>query len=101
MARPVWLARPCGLTDTDGEVPAATATLIRAIGARDAAIGTAIILATNPQTLRAVSVCRTAADLSDAVVFGSALTGDRRTKVTAFVTGWGALCALAALRAGR
>ncbi|MGW6212380.1 hypothetical protein [Streptomyces sp. NPDC055109] len=41
------------------------------------------------------------ADLSDAVIFGSALTGDRRAKVTAFATGWGSLCALAALRARR
>ncbi|MGW6492716.1 DUF4267 domain-containing protein [Streptomyces sp. NPDC055056] len=101
MARPVWLARPCGMTDPDGQASATTATLIRAIGARDAAIGTAMVLTTNPQALRTISVCRTAADLSDAVVFGSALTGDRRTKVTAFATGWGILCALAARRAGR
>ncbi|MFD6922427.1 hypothetical protein ACFV99_19710 [Streptomyces sp. NPDC059944] len=86
------------MTQPNGQISATTATLI---GARDTAIGTAMVLAASPQAFRAISICRTAADLSDAVVFGSALTGDRRTKVTAFATGWGALCALAALRAGR
>ncbi|MGW6216923.1 hypothetical protein [Streptomyces sp. NPDC055109] len=54
--------RDCHL-DPDGRVASATATLIRAISARDTAIGTAMVLATNPQALRAISVCRTAGGL--------------------------------------
>lgn len=43
--RPAVLAKPCGLTDVVGTVPNATALLIRAVGARDAAIGAAMFLA--------------------------------------------------------
>ncbi|MFB6550758.1 hypothetical protein [Streptomyces sp. NPDC056405] len=101
MVRPVWLARPCGLTDDDGQVQESTATLIRAVGARDAAIGTAMVCARGPQALQAVSACRVAADLSDAVVFGTVLTGQQRVKVAGFAAGWGVLCAVAAAGLGR
>ncbi|MFF7551551.1 hypothetical protein ACFZA9_01470 [Streptomyces olivaceus] len=96
IVRPVVLARPCGMTDEDGTVPPATATLIRAVGARDVAVGGVMALARSPRTLRAAAVCRVAADLSDAVVFGAALTGRQRAKVAGFAAGWGALSAAAA-----
>ncbi|QTA36703.1 hypothetical protein JHY03_69180 (plasmid) [Streptomyces sp. CA-256286] len=100
MIRPVWLARPCGLTQADGTVPGSTALVIRAVGARDAALGTAMLLAPDPRSLRVVTLCRAAADLSDAALFGAALTGRaRRLKVAGFAAVWGTLCAVAAARA--
>lgn len=101
MARPQWLARPCRLTDSDGHTTPATATLVRAIGARDTVIGTAMLLAGNLHALRAVGISRAAADLSDAVVFGGAVTGSQRAKVAGLAAGWGALCASATLSAAR
>ncbi|MGW6463587.1 hypothetical protein [Streptomyces rubiginosohelvolus] len=99
MVRPVLLAKPCGLTHADDTVPAATALLIRAIGARDAAIGTAMILAPDSSSLKTATACRVAADLSDAALFGTALTGwSRRLKVAGFAVAWAALCAAAAAR---
>lgn len=94
MVRPGWLAKPCGFTSHDGTVPAPTALLIRAIGARDTAIGIAMLCASHPQALRAVTLCRVAADLSDAALFGTALKGRaRRTKIAGFAVAWGTLCA--------
>ncbi|WP_345961704.1 hypothetical protein ABDE16_04285 [Streptomyces sp. BRB040] len=95
--RPAWLARPCGLTAEDGTVPASTATLIRAVGARDTAIGLVMCLGRGPRVLQTASACRVAADLSDAVLFGRALTGRQRTEVAGFAAGWGTLCAVAAV----
>ncbi|MFF3849790.1 hypothetical protein [Streptomyces sp. NPDC002328] len=97
MIRPAWLARPCGLTRADGTVPAPTALLIRAIGARDAALGTAMLLAPDLRSLRTATACRVAADLSDAALFGTALP-DRagRAKAAGAAATWGALCAAAA-----
>ncbi|MGW8744502.1 hypothetical protein [Streptomyces sp. NPDC055794] len=103
MIRPVWLARPCALVDANGDVPASTATLIRALGARDVMIGTAMTVARDARASQTVSMCRVAADLSDAVIFGAVLSGQQRAKVAGFAAGWGALCAGAAagLRSGR
>lgn len=99
MVRPVLLAKPCGLTDADGTVPVGTALLIRAMGARDAAIGTAMLLAPDARSLRTATACRVTADLSDAALFGTALTGwSRRLKVAGAAVAWGALCAAAAAR---
>ncbi|MFC8708111.1 hypothetical protein ACFUIV_38850 [Streptomyces anulatus] len=99
MVRPALLAKPCGLARADDTVPAPTALLIRAIGARDAAIGTAMILAPDTSSLRTVTACRVVADLSDAALFGTALTGwSRRLKIAGFAVAWGALCAVAAAR---
>lgn len=89
MVRPVRLARPCGMADADGQVASSAATLIRAIGARDAAIGAAMMTVRDSQALQSVSMCRVAADLCDAVVFGTVLSGQRRAKVAGFAAGWG------------
>jgi hypothetical protein len=97
MLRPVLLARPCGLADGPDEssVPAGTGTLIGGIGARDAAIGTAMVLAPRGPALRTAIAARVFADATDALVFGFGLPErDRRQKVAGFAVGWAALCGL-------
>ncbi|MFB7999991.1 hypothetical protein ACFC4G_45375 [Streptomyces sp. NPDC056002] len=102
MVRPSWLAKPCGLARADGTVPAPTGLLIRSIGARDTALGMAMLLAPDLRALRAVTACRVVADLSDAALFGTALTGTaRRAKAVGVAVTWGGLCAAAAARASR
>ncbi|MFD5805754.1 hypothetical protein [Streptomyces sp. NPDC127020] len=96
MVRPVWLARPCGLINAAGAVPASTGLLIRAIGARDFAIGLAMLTAGDPSARRTATACRIAADWSDAALFGSLLPDtQRRLKVAGFAAAWGVLCAVA------
>ncbi|MFJ4714523.1 hypothetical protein [Streptomyces sp. NPDC088785] len=98
LARPALLAKPCGLTEADGSVSAPTALLVRAMGARDTAIGAAMILAGTPSARRTATACRVASDLADAALFGSLLP-DRaaRRKAAAVAGAWGVLCALAAV----
>ncbi|MET7403963.1 hypothetical protein [Streptomyces parvulus] len=96
MIRPRWLGRPCGLTGPDGDVPTSTALLIRAVGALDLAVGTAMLLASGPSARRTATACRVAADLSDAALFGTLLPdAGRRPKIAGFAAAWGALCAAA------
>ncbi|MCG8927801.1 hypothetical protein [Lentzea sp. CC55] len=96
---PRVLAKPTGLTTSRGEVPAPVRTLVAAIGARDVAIGTAMVLAKPGGALRAAVMTRVAADLADAAVFGLTLP-DRTTrrKVAAFALCWAALCGVSGLR---
>ncbi|MFF3493225.1 DUF4267 domain-containing protein [Streptomyces sp. NPDC002795] len=96
MAKPQWFAKPCGLPlEPDGTTPRGTGALIRAIGARDTAIGLAMVAATGSRARRSVTWCRVAADVSDAVVFGSLLDKrEPRLKVAGFALSWAALCAL-------
>ncbi|MFF3644534.1 hypothetical protein [Streptomyces sp. NPDC002564] len=97
MIRPRWLAGPCGLAETDGSVSTGTAVLVRAIGARDTALGAAIVFAPTPVARRTALWCRAAADLSDAVLFGAAQQDPaRRAKIAAVAGGWAALNAAAA-----
>ena len=103
MIKPALLARPCGLTTTPGgsEVTMPVAVLIRAIGARDVAIGTAMVCAPRGSALRAATAARVAADAADAVVFGVQLAEpDRRMKIAGFAAGWALLCALSSRWAG-
>ncbi|MBE8523004.1 hypothetical protein ILP97_36875 [Amycolatopsis sp. H6(2020)] len=95
---PRVLAKPCGLTTPAGEVTAGVRTLIAGIGARDAAIGLAMLFAPKGKPLQVALAARVASDAADAVVFGTSLP-DRsaRTKVAAFAAGWAALCAASAL----
>ena len=100
IAAPRILAAPCGLTTPTGGVTTPTKVLIRAIGARDAAIGTAMMLAPAGPALRLVTAARVARDAADAVVFGVGLPDRKaRVKVVAFAAGWAALCATAAVLA--
>ncbi|MFE7141035.1 DUF4267 domain-containing protein [Streptomyces sp. NPDC057644] len=98
LVRPQLMARPCGLDDEDGSVPAPTALLIRAVGVRDLASGLAMLAAKEGSALRAATVCRVASDLGDAVLFGTQLPDPAaRRKAAAVAGGWGVLCAVAGL----
>ncbi|MEV4057051.1 hypothetical protein AB0J55_38095 [Amycolatopsis sp. NPDC049688] len=98
VAAPRVLAKPCGLTTASGGVSADVRTLIAGIGARDAAIGLAMLFAPAGKPLRFALGARVASDAADAVVFGTGLP-DRsaRKKVAAFAVTWAALCAASAL----
>lgn len=99
LVRPGVLAGPAGLANATGEVPAGSKILIRALGARDAAIGVAMTLAPPGPALRTAVAARVASDFADAAVFGTALPEpDKRRKVAVFAVAWGALCAAAGLR---
>ncbi|HCA87441.1 MAG TPA: hypothetical protein DEQ61_19415 [Streptomyces sp.] len=95
MVKPMWLAKPCRLTmGPDGSVPADTRLLIKAIGARDTAIGLAMLTAGSTQSRREATACRIAADAADAAVFGALLDDRRaRVKVAAFALAWSGLSA--------
>lgn len=98
LVRPELMARPCGLDHEDGSVPAPAALLIRAMGVRDAAIGLAMLVAKDRSVRRAATACRVAADLGDALIFGTQLPDPAaRGKAAAVAGGWGALCAVAGL----
>ena len=92
LVRPRLLAKPCGFAATD-EVPRSVAVLIRGIAVRDLASGAAMIAAPQGEPLRAAIAVRVAADIGDAVVFGTGLTRQRAPKVAAVAALWGALCA--------
>ncbi|MET8849915.1 hypothetical protein [Amycolatopsis sp. NPDC004625] len=98
IAAPKVLAKPCGLTTPAGGVSREVRTLIGGIGARDAAIGLAMVFAPPGRPLRIALAARVASDAADALVFGTGLP-DRsaRTKVAAFAAGWAALCAVSGL----
>ena len=91
-ARPELLARPSGLVEPDGGVARATAVSLRPLAWRDAASGIAMVVAPVGVPLVAVTLLRVAADLGDAVLLGSTLTGrSTRLKAVAVSVGWGAL----------
>ncbi len=96
IARPQWLAKPCGLAmDGNGQVPRDTRLLIAAIGARDTAIGVAMLAAGDDRSRRVATACRIAADASDAVLFGTLLKDPAaRAKVAGFAAVWAGLCAV-------
>ncbi|MFD3471101.1 DUF4267 domain-containing protein [Streptomyces sp. NPDC058682] len=96
MVRPEWLAKPCDFPlDSDGRPQRQTGLLIRAIGARDTAIGIAMTVATSESTRRSATWCRVAADTADAALFGTLLESKQaRRKVAGFALSWAALCAL-------
>ncbi|WP_219414105.1 hypothetical protein [Pseudonocardia nigra] len=102
IVRPVVLARRCGLTDAAGPdgsdtVSPGVRTLIAGIGARDAAIGTAMVFAPRGPALQTAIAARVAADAADALVFGTGLPArDRRPRVAGFAVLWAALCAVSA-----
>lgn len=91
-ARPDLLARPSGLVDADGRTAPDTAVSLRPLGWRDAASGVAMLTAPEGAALTAATLLRIAADLGDAVLLGSTLTGrGTRLKAVAVSVGWGAL----------
>ncbi|MEY2233498.1 MULTISPECIES: DUF4267 domain-containing protein [Streptomyces] len=96
MVRPEWLAKPCDLPlESDGRPPRQAGLLIRAIGARDTAIGVAMTVASSESARRSAAWCRVATDTADAALFGTLLESKQaRWKVAGFALSWAALCAL-------
>src|ERR1700710_1780598 len=70
VAAPRILITPCELADSTD-----TRTLTRGIGARDAAVGLAMVLAPAGTARRLVVGARVAADLGDAGAFAAGLAG--------------------------
>ena len=100
ITRPRLLAAPCELTDGDGELLPGTRPLILGMGARDVASGLAMMAAPAGAPLQGAIAVRVAADLGDALVFGTTLPSTKaRRKVAVVATAWAALCALSALAA--
>jgi hypothetical protein len=95
--RPSVLTGPLKLTG--GGSPARPVRLLAtAMGARDLAIGAAMAVAPEGRPLTVAVATRVAADVSDAVIFGTG-SPDRETKLKAVAAalGWGALCAASLL----
>ncbi|SSC25501.1 Hypothetical protein KLENKIAIHU_4125, partial [Klenkia terrae] len=93
LVSPDLLLKPCGLASTHD-----SRALTRLVGARDTAIGLAMVLAPAGAARRAAVGARVASDWGDAAVLGAALKGrPTQAKVLGFAAAWGALC-LAALR---
>jgi hypothetical protein len=97
IVKPRLLAAPCGLTAAAGEVPPQIRVLIGAIGARDTAIGVAMVCAPTGPALKAAVAARVTSDTADAVLFGTQLPErSARAQIAAFATGWAVLCAVSA-----
>lgn len=93
-AEPALLLRPCNLPDT-----VETRALARCVGARDTAIGLAMVISPAAVPRRTAVLARVASDWDDAVVLGLALRSrGTAVKVAAFAGVWGALCAAAGVR---
>ncbi|CAB4916116.1 MAG: hypothetical protein F2825_06080 [Actinobacteria bacterium] len=93
LVKPDLLLKPCGLASTHD-----SRALTRLVGARDTAMGLAMVLAPAGAARRAAVGARVASDLGDAAVLGTALKGrPTQGKVLGVAAAWGALC-LAALR---
>jgi hypothetical protein len=92
MIRPRILVTPAGLVARPDPVPGPLRVLTRAVGARDTAIGLAVMLAPMTAPLAVALLLRIAADLSDAAVFGLSVPEPAARRRTLAVTlGWAAL----------
>ncbi|MBT2452376.1 hypothetical protein J7F03_36055 [Streptomyces sp. ISL-43] len=81
-------ARPRGLPEQ-----ASSALLVRTLGIRDAAIGALMATASGGTPQRTAVVCRTAAGLWDALLFGGLVPGRaQRAKAASAALAWAALC---------
>jgi hypothetical protein len=95
---PRVLVGPTGMPDT-----AQTRALVRALGARDVAIGLAMLTAPGGRVRDLAAAARVLSDCADAAVLPSAVP-DRAAALGASAAAWGALALAAALwdrRAGR
>jgi hypothetical protein len=97
---PGVLAVPIGLPDT-----ASTRALLRAVGARDAVIGLAMLAAPTGRLRDLAAAARVLSDCADAAVLPTAVPDrGRAALLRASAAGWGALALAAAVldrRAGR
>lgn len=95
--KPDVLARPIGLTDGSRTAPG-IAVVCRAVGARDLVSGMCMATARSTPALRNAITVRVAADVGDALVFGTHLPNkDVRGKASAIALSWGVVCGLSAL----
>lgn len=100
LVAPKILAKPSGLTGPLGGVSTPVSLLIRALAARDIALGARMVFAAPGAELKNATLARAAADASDTVLFGIMLpTTSAKLKVAGFAAGWAAACAIAAVRA--
>jgi hypothetical protein len=88
---PKLLAKPCGLTDADGLVPADAAGLIRAIGTRDAVLSTLLFLTPAGGAMHALTGARAICDATDSIWFYGFVPQRQRPKLLAVALGWAAL----------
>ncbi|MEU6700124.1 hypothetical protein [Pseudonocardia sp. NPDC046786] len=101
-ARPELFLRPTGLVGDGGEPTSEQRTFTMAVGGRDIASGLAMLFAPAGTPLTTAIAVRVGADVADLAVLGSRLPDrDAREKATMVAAGWGALCALSFLAAGR
>jgi hypothetical protein len=97
LAKPKVFAKPCGLLNPAGQVPADVEPLIRSIAARDTFIGLAMVAAPAGAPLRWATGLRAVSDLGDAALLGSSLPDkSARTKVIEVSGVWATACAVAA-----
>jgi hypothetical protein len=88
---PKLFAKPCGLTDADGHVPADAAGLIRAIGTRDAALAGLLFVSPVGSYMHALTGMRVLCDATDALWFYGFVPQRQRPKLLAVSLGWAAL----------
>lgn len=99
--RPEIVAVPTGLAQRDGSVPRDTRVLISLLGARDAAVGTGMVLAPRGPALRWLIAARVASDAGDAFFLSRGLANGPAGAGSALVAGgWAALCARSVRGAG-
>lgn len=98
---PRLLARPCGLVDRRGRVPADVAALVRSIGTRDATMALALGLAPAGQATTVLTAARVVSDAADAVWLGRVVPRGQRAKVAGVALGWAALEVAVAAAANR
>jgi hypothetical protein len=100
-ARPRVLTGPAGLETAARPSPRAR-RVARAIGMRDVASGTAMLLAPAGRPLQRAVAVRVACDLGDVVGFGLGSPGARnKAKAVGAAAGWALLCASSSPAAGR
>ncbi len=88
---PRVLAKPCGLLDQDGQVPPATAGLIRATGMRDATLAVLLALAPAGGRMRRMTIARVICDGSDACWFAQLAPPGQRLKIGGVAATWALL----------
>jgi len=102
IVKPELFLEPIGLIEESGSPSDGQKVITRAIGGRDLATGVAMAVAPAGNPLRTAIAVRVGADVVDLVALGSGLPDqESREKATMVAAGWGALCALSLLAAGR
>lgn len=88
---PKVLAKPCGLVDSEGHVPADDAGLIRAVGTRDALLAGLLLLSPTGAYMNWLTGARALCDGADAVWFYGFIPSRQRPKLVGVALGWALL----------